>query len=618
MGISTLILTVAISIGSTNGATNLASTKYPQIEYNNDDSVYFIDGFEYGNRTIDWDELINIVEDIDLDNIPIEVKNKVYSILNIESSQKNSSNNGNYYDFYFPVIDYIYDADKMRYEYDYGQNSVLIDDYEYFQNLRKFGYNSTAAKDSDGTVHFLDNYLLGDTTNPSLMIGVCGYVAVQMVLGYYNNYFNDGIIPGSNVKYSTSHQPLIYTDFKPDFSPGSDHEFLRRLYNYGPSNSNFMKNPRLFQFPWMIKDIIDYWIGFINGSGFYEVPYTIEQRFYNEITDASIAALVIVMALLGPIKGFIIWLANHLTINQQQRNSVNSEIKDLLDQGIPVILTVFDQNFSYNHNPLNFEELLSHVMVAYGYTDDGRYIVNTGWGADSRTSHNKETYEIDTYLLNDHSHRIVTIDENYAFAYTAMKMATSDKIGGRKHIYSYRPSSHDHYCSCGHKHGNRIVSSILPNEYGFRAEYNWTPEFKNVTASSGDIIRTRRLRTGYIENEYLTLSAKRNNAGRAYLEYLCPFYVSKVDWEMALWSDNESLLRNSSIRLESFTNGEWIVERTFVYSELSKNKDFLYNYSHTFNYGTTDFRFIVDTNPVQNENNRGRLVIGNIDILDFS
>jgi len=199
-----------------------------------------------------------------------------------------------------------------------------------------------------------------------------------------------------------------------------------------------------------------------------------------------------------------------------------------------------------------------------------------------------------------------------------MIMDPAEKIGGRKHIYGYRPTYHDSYCTCGHKQGDRIVSSISPDGYGFREEYNWTPEFKNVTASSGDIIQTRRLRTGYIQDNYLTLSAKRNNAGRAYLEYLCPFYVSKINWKMGLWSDNESLQRNSSIRLESFSNGEWVVARTFVYSELSKNKDLLYDYTHTFSYGTTDFRFIVDTNAVENENNRGRLVIGNIDILDFS
>ena len=132
----------------------------------------------------------------------------------------------------------------MRYEFDYGPNSVLIEDYEYFQNLRKFGDNSPNAKDLDGTVHFSDNYLLGNTDDPSNMVGVCGYVAVQMIMGYYNNYYNNNVIPGSNVNFSSATPPLTYTQTKPNYSPGSDHEFLRRLYNYGPSHSNFIKNPR--------------------------------------------------------------------------------------------------------------------------------------------------------------------------------------------------------------------------------------------------------------------------------------------------------------------------------------------------------------------------------------
>jgi len=159
------------------------------------------------------------------------------------------------------------------------------------------------------------------------------------------------------------------------------------------------------------------------------------------------------------------------------------------------------------------------------------------------------------------------------------------------------------------------VMNILSNSYGLPEQYNFDLRFKEYNYSDARMLSIDYLRAGYISNKYLTLSAKRNNAGTAYIYYSTPYKaITQTDWQMALWSDDESLQLNSSIRLESWYNGQWNVEIDFDYHSLSKSKDSLLDYSHSFSVPVTGFRIIVRTNAVKNENNRGRLVIGNVGI----
>ena len=161
-------------------------------------------------------------------------------------------------------------------------------------------------------------------------------------------------------------------------------------------------------------------------------------------------------------------------------------------------------------------------------------------------------------------------------------------------------------------------SEICPTDYGFDNEYNFNEITKSITTATGDVINTKSLRCGYISNTYLAMSAKRNNAGLAYLEYETASNIYGIKYDLALWSDNESLIQNSSIRLEAKdTLGQWQIIRIFNPKEMSTNKDVLLTYYDIIPYSTKNIRFIVETNQVQNENNRGRVVIGNIDIVQI-
>ena len=169
----------------------------------------------------------------------------------------------------------------------------------------------------------------------------------------------------------------------------------------------------------------------------------------------------------------------------------------------------------------------------------------------------------------------------------------------------------------GGKNRTLETETLTLSNYTFPSSYNdFNPISETINTQSGKSVITNRLRCGVIEYDnksYLTLSAKNRNATQAYIEYYFHEYIVEIDYQLALWSSSESLINNSSIRLEILYNNEWIVVREFSAKELSQSKDELLDYNIEFQIPSKAIRFIVDTNQVYNDNNRGRLVIGDID-----
>lgn len=160
-----------------------------------------------------------------------------------------------------------------------------------------------------------------------------------------------------------------------------------------------------------------------------------------------------------------------------------------------------------------------------------------------------------------------------------------------------------------------LTDQIQTENYGYEAQYFFDERTKEITTQNGTNIITKRLRTGIIDNK-LVMSAKRNNAGTAYIEYHFDYYITRVEYQLALWSGSESLILNSSIRFEALNSaGVWIPLREFDARTMSQDKDNLIDYYSEIDFQTKAFRFIVETNQVQNENNRGRVVVGDVKII---
>lgn len=153
---------------------------------------------------------------------------------------------------------------------------------------------------------------------------------------------------------------------------------------------------------------------------------------------------------------------------------------------------------------------------------------------------------------------------------------------------------------------------IKQSDYKFDSYYNLYPTTEVISNDSNDSFTIKKLRTGTIEEKYLVMSAKSNDSDTAYMEYYLDADAVEFTYQLGLWSDDESLIRNSSIKFEVKYEENWVTIREFSAKDMSVDKDALLTYTDTLEYGTDAFRFIVETNKVKNENNRGRVVIGDI------
>jgi hypothetical protein len=158
---------------------------------------------------------------------------------------------------------------------------------------------------------------------------------------------------------------------------------------------------------------------------------------------------------------------------------------------------------------------------------------------------------------------------------------------------------------------------ITPVSYNLPSEYFLTSDSKYITSTSGEDILVSYQRTGYIKyhGNYLSMSAKTRNAGVAFMHYTTPFYTSSITYNLSLWSDSENIILNSSINLEYIdSTGNWVIAKTFDPKNMSKDKDTLLEYTTNFPSGVTNFRFIIktDVSNINNDNNLGRVVLGNL------
>ncbi len=161
-----------------------------------------------------------------------------------------------------------------------------------------------------------------------------------------------------------------------------------------------------------------------------------------------------------------------------------------------------------------------------------------------------------------------------------------------------------------------IKDTITLSDYDFPEKYVVDPTYKPLTTKNGLNFDTNRLRCGIIDKSYLALSAKRKDAGLAYIEYEFTKTIYTVDFDIAIWSDSEYLNKDSSISFDyKNSEGKWQQYMFLNIAKLSKSKDSLDHFFVEFPEDAYGFRFVVRTNEVNYEQNKGRVVLGDISIL---
>lgn len=161
-----------------------------------------------------------------------------------------------------------------------------------------------------------------------------------------------------------------------------------------------------------------------------------------------------------------------------------------------------------------------------------------------------------------------------------------------------------------------VTDTIKLKDYGFKEKYEFDPITTQHKTEHGLEFSANRLRCGVIDKSYLSLSAKRKDAGLAYIEYEFSKIIYTVEFNLAIWSEEEYLNKESSISFDyKDMEGKWRRCMNFDIAKLSKSKDKLDNFYVEFPEDAYGFRFVVRTNDVNYEKNKGRVVIGDISVL---
>ena len=164
-----------------------------------------------------------------------------------------------------------------------------------------------------------------------------------------------------------------------------------------------------------------------------------------------------------------------------------------------------------------------------------------------------------------------------------------------------------------------ITENVTGVDFGFHNEYVDSENRTNISLDSGFSFTTQRIRCGYINNQYLALSAKCKGAGTAYLQMDFVQDINALNIGIAIWSEEEYLNTKSSIVLETKSkDGIYKVFYEFNISTMSKNKDILDTYSFTFPQETYGIRLRVNTNQVNYEKNKGRVVLGDMSLIHIA
>lgn len=163
---------------------------------------------------------------------------------------------------------------------------------------------------------------------------------------------------------------------------------------------------------------------------------------------------------------------------------------------------------------------------------------------------------------------------------------------------------------------NAEIFTKTPNSYGFPDAYCWSEV--ETTHSVYDIsFTTKRLRCGYIHNEFVNLSPRRANAGVAYLEFVFEVPIYKIEVNISFWSSNENTNTNNATGYIQYLNSNGYFKNVIdLYNDLTlsrdrTNQDYLYL---AFPEETNAFRFYTTAEATGNSN-LGRISIGELTIF---
>lgn len=171
----------------------------------------------------------------------------------------------------------------------------------------------------------------------------------------------------------------------------------------------------------------------------------------------------------------------------------------------------------------------------------------------------------------------------------------------------------------------KCAKTIEPKDYNFADAYPTDESTKTeyVNHNLDNLtFRTRRYRTGYIQNEYIVMSCLRNNINSAWIEYAFDKPIIRLDVQLSYWRSvyyEHITSSNTTATIDSKINGSWSTQLDLFDSDAALPTDRSNQkwYTIVFEQPTYEIRFRLDTTYVFNQDyNRGRICIGNMAIWE--
>lgn len=220
-------------------------------------------------------------------------------------------------------------------------------------------------------------------------------------------------------------------------------------------------------------------------------------------------------------------------------------------------------------------------------------------------------------------------DNKYTLSYEEWTTVINEVASPSYYVYvtigsKTYPYWNDYYCSVLFREPNRYLfkNSFLPKDWGIEGRYYFNNELDLSSVSSdpyrmyttitqnGLTINTERLRCGYIEDLYIVLSPRREDAGRSYFEMNFDKPIYSFMYRACMWSGSENLDGIAIIQIKDIY-GSWTTLKDIPINSLKSKENGLTQFVEQTPNGIYGLRFET-TATATGDRNKGRLCLDDI------
>ncbi len=253
--------------------------------------------------------------------------------------------------------------------------------------------------------------------------------------------------------------------------------------------------------------------------------------------------------------------------------------------------------YTFRTRGSSYTDSLSSVTVGNSIVTADYYMVAT------------DTTEVQPVYVHNYDWFVESLDISFGPIGTSFSIPNSDDVmeGTTMTLKGYDSAI------------SRQTYTLNPEDWEFDARYYFKNEgIKTKTITVDDLtITTKRLRCGYIEEEYINLSPNRYNAGDAYLELSFNKPIYEMDVYISFWSKYENLSSDGDYAYIQYLNedDEWITYVDLLSAGISTDRT-----SQTFIEcdiieGTYGIKFVSHKETPDTDRNMGRISIGSIKFI---